>query len=72
MKLLEMRNITWNKKQNKTPLDMLNIILDSAEKTVNQLEAKSKEMTQYVARSNELLEDTNTKRYGGKYEDQKY
>ena len=49
----------------KKTLDMLNIILHSAEKTMNKPEAKAKDMTQFAARRNDLLEDTNSKSYRG-------
>lgn len=41
-------------------------MLNSAEKTVNPLEAKSEEMTQYIARRSELLEDTNLRGMEGR------
>lgn len=60
VELLDEKYVTCNLKKEK-PLDMLNIILDSAEETIHKREARYKEITQCAARRNKVLENTNIK-----------
>lgn len=63
MKLIEVRNMLLEiKNKNQKPQTCwMNIIVDSAEETMNKPEARSVEMIQCTARRNEVLENINIK-----------